>query len=140
MLQQLHCNLIAVGFVHLPPSVTFLFVLVQRLAASLSSTKWLLSRIVVAVHRFYGQVKVDTDAKAADPNCDLLHICGDAPQHACILPSPDVWLFAELVGWNCCPAVCVSTYMCTLHYIVLCRRWQVRWLECFQEKPITVSE
>ena len=58
VLLQLHCNLIAVCFVHLPPSFTFLFVLVQRLAVSLSSTKWLPSRIVVAVHRFYGQVKV----------------------------------------------------------------------------------
>ena len=101
VLLQLHCNLIAVCFVHLPPSSTFLFVLVQRLAVSLSSTKWLPSRIVVAVYRFYGQVKVDTDAKAADPNCDLLYICRDAPQHACTLSSLDVCLFAELVGWNC---------------------------------------
>ena len=85
--------------------------LVQRLAVSISSTKWLPSRIVVAVHRFYGQIKVGTDAKAADPNCDLLHICGDAPQHACTLPSPGVCLFAELVGWHYRPAVCVSTYV-----------------------------
>ena len=124
VLLQLHCNLIAVCFVHLPPYFTFLCVFVQRLAVSLSSTKWLPSGIVVAVHRFYGQVKVGTYAKAADPNCDLLHICGDAPQHACTLSSPDVCLFAELVGWHCRPAVCVSTYMCTLHSIVLCRRWK----------------
>ena len=39
VLLQLHCNLIAVCFVHLPPSFTFLFVLVQRLAVSISSTK-----------------------------------------------------------------------------------------------------
>ena len=32
VLLQLHCNLIAVCFVHLPPSFTFLFVPVQRLA------------------------------------------------------------------------------------------------------------
>ena len=51
VLLQLHCNLIAVCFVHLPPSFTFLFVLVQRLAVSISSSKWLPSRIVVAVHR-----------------------------------------------------------------------------------------
>ena len=115
VLLQLHCNLIAVCFAHRPPSFTFPSVLVQRLSVSLSSTKWLPSRIVKAVLRFYSQVKLGIDAKAAYPNCDLLHICGDAPQHACTLPSPDVCVFAELVGWHCRPPVCVSTYMCTLH-------------------------
>ena len=47
VLLQLHCNLIAVCSVHLPPSFTVLFVLVQRLAFSLSSTKWLR----LALHR-----------------------------------------------------------------------------------------
>ena len=60
---------------------------------------------LVAVHRFYGQVKVGTDTKAADPNCDLLGIRGDAPLPACTLPSPDVCLFSELVGWHCRPTV-----------------------------------
>ena len=40
-------------------------------------------------NRFYDQVKVGTDAKTADPNCDLLGIRGDAPQPTCTLPSPD---------------------------------------------------
>ena len=105
VLLQLLFNLIAACHVHLPPSFTFLFVLVLHLAFSLSSTKWLLPRIFVAVHLFYGQVKVGTDTKAADPNCDLLGIRGDAPQPACTLPPPDVCLFSELVGWHCRPTV-----------------------------------
>ena len=90
MLLQLLCNRIAVCLVHIPQSFTFLFVLVPRLAFSPSCTKWLRARIVVAVHRFYDQVTVGTDCKAADSNCDLLGIRGDDPQPACTLPSPDV--------------------------------------------------
>ena len=92
--------------------------LAPRRAFSVSSTKWLLPRFVVAVHPFNGQIKVGTDAKAADPNCDLLSIYGDASQPACTRPSPDVRLFSELVGWHCRPAVKVTKYMCTLHLAV----------------------
>ena len=110
VLLQLLCNLIAVCLVHLPPSFTFLFVIVLHLAFSPSSTKWLLLRMFVAVHSFYGQVNVGTDTKAADPNCDLLGIRGGAPQPACTLPSPDVCLFSELVPpseWRhtCAPSI-----------------------------------
>ena len=95
---QLLCNIIAVC---LSSSAVFTFLCVlilPRRAFSLSSTKWLLPLIFVAVHCLYGQVNVSTAAKAADQNCDLLGIRGDSPQPANTFPSPDVCFFSELVG------------------------------------------
>ena len=77
----------------------------------ISSTQWLLHHIFVAVHRFYGLVKLGTVAKAADPNCDLLGSRGYASQPACTTrPSPDICVFSELVGWHCRHAVPTSEW------------------------------